>query len=47
MAGPPSGEGGESRATLELAQARFDVGEFAEAQELYSAFIGQYASHGR
>ncbi|XP_021498222.1 tetratricopeptide repeat protein 32 isoform X2 [Meriones unguiculatus] len=47
MAGPPGGEGGESRAALELAQARFDEGQFAEAQALYSAFIGQYASRRR
>lgn len=40
-------EGGESQAALATAQARFARGEFAEAGELYSAFIGQCARHGR
>ncbi|XP_028723419.1 tetratricopeptide repeat protein 32 [Peromyscus leucopus] len=47
MAGPPGRE--ESRdgpAALALAQARFARGDFAEAQALYSAFIGQCASRG-
>lgn len=47
MAARPGREGGESPAALAMAQARFARGEFAEAQELYSAFIGQCASHGR
>nr|XP_020012168.1 tetratricopeptide repeat protein 32 isoform X2 [Castor canadensis] len=33
----------ESHATLALAQAHFEKGEFAEAEELYSAYIRQCA----
>ncbi|XP_006981513.1 tetratricopeptide repeat protein 32 [Peromyscus maniculatus bairdii] len=47
MAGPRGRE--ESRegpAALALAQARFARGDFAEAQALYSAFIGQCGSRG-
>ncbi|XP_034369703.1 tetratricopeptide repeat protein 32 isoform X1 [Arvicanthis niloticus] len=46
MAVRPGREGGESPAALAMAQARFARGEFAEAQVLYSAFIGQCLSHG-
>uniref|UniRef100_A0A1W2P7V6 Tetratricopeptide repeat domain 32 n=1 Tax=Mus musculus TaxID=10090 RepID=A0A1W2P7V6_MOUSE len=46
MALRPGREGGESSAALATAQARFSRGEFAEARELYSAFIGQCARHG-
>ncbi|XP_021058244.1 tetratricopeptide repeat protein 32 [Mus pahari] len=46
MAVRPGREGGESAAALAMAQARFARGEFAEAGELYSAFIGQCARHG-
>ncbi|ELV11112.1 Ribosome biogenesis protein WDR12 [Tupaia chinensis] len=35
--------GPESRASLALAQAHFDKGEYAEAEALYSAFIRQCA----
>lgn len=47
MAEPPDRESRERPAALALAQARFARGEFAEAQALYSAFIGQCASRGR
>ncbi|CAH6786846.1 Ttc32 [Phodopus roborovskii] len=47
MSGPPGQESSERPAALALAQARFARGEFAEAQALYSAFIGQCASRGR
>uniref|UniRef100_A0A8C6GCB6 Tetratricopeptide repeat domain 32 n=1 Tax=Mus spicilegus TaxID=10103 RepID=A0A8C6GCB6_MUSSI len=46
MAVRPGREGGESSAALATAQARFSRGDFAEARELYSAFIGQCARHG-
>ncbi|OBS57898.1 hypothetical protein A6R68_10974 [Neotoma lepida] len=46
MAGPPGRESREGPAALALAQARFATGDFAEAQALYSAFIGQCASRG-
>lgn len=47
MVEPPDRESRERPAALALAQARFARGEFAEAQALYSAFIGQCASRGR
>ncbi|XP_004582672.2 tetratricopeptide repeat protein 32 [Ochotona princeps] len=36
----------ESRAAVALAQAHFDKGEYAEAEALYSAYIGQCACAG-
>uniref|UniRef100_A0A8I6ADD3 Tetratricopeptide repeat domain 32 n=1 Tax=Rattus norvegicus TaxID=10116 RepID=A0A8I6ADD3_RAT len=45
MAVPRGRERGESPAALAMAQARFARGDFTEARELYSAFIGQCASH--
>lgn len=47
MTEPPDREIQETPAALALAQDRFARGEFAEAQALYSAFIGQCASRGR
>ncbi|KAH0520875.1 Tetratricopeptide repeat protein 32 [Microtus ochrogaster] len=46
MAEPPDRESRETPAALALAQDRFARGEFAEAQALYSAFIGQCSSRG-
>uniref|UniRef100_A0A2K6T7M2 Tetratricopeptide repeat domain 32 n=1 Tax=Saimiri boliviensis boliviensis TaxID=39432 RepID=A0A2K6T7M2_SAIBB len=36
-------QGQESHATLALAQAHFNKGEYAEAESLYSAYIRQCA----
>ncbi|XP_006191450.1 tetratricopeptide repeat protein 32 [Vicugna pacos] len=36
-------QGQESHATLAIAQAHFEKGEYAEAEELYSAYIHQCA----
>ncbi|XP_031212375.1 tetratricopeptide repeat protein 32 isoform X3 [Mastomys coucha] len=46
MAVRPSRQGGETLVALAMAQARFARGEFAEARELYTTFIGQCARHG-
>ncbi|KAL1783596.1 Tetratricopeptide repeat 32 [Sigmodon hispidus] len=46
MAEPLDRQSREGPAVLERAQARFARGEFAEAQALYSVFIGQCANLG-
>nr|XP_055183374.1 tetratricopeptide repeat protein 32 isoform X2 [Nyctereutes procyonoides] len=39
-------QGRQNHAALTLAQAHFQKGEYAEAEELYSAYIGQCACAG-